>query len=215
MIIQHVIKGIKGLADDNMAQQIMYGGIKCRWWQNNDPLPAQEIADRLTDRNLDWHQNRYQDPDPSYPSNEPFCEHTPFISTTAGAVERDEYLFTNTLTPARQIALKFATDDWKADGYLFYCYLFVLGRPSVPLQAFSEEIRELNIYTAYSAFQPEGEITAKIWIPTAQIERVEFWPLSDAQTTGSGSIIPASVRVYSNPRYVPTEDLNNIRQFLT
>jgi len=214
MIIQHVIKGVKGIANDAQAQSIMDVGIKCRWWQNNDPLPANQIADRLTDRNLDWHQNHYSDPDPAEASGEPFFEHTPFISTTAGSVERDQYLFTNTRTPARKIALKFATDDWAADGYLFYCYLFVLGRPTIPLQQFSEEVRELNIYTGYSAFQPEGEITAKIWIPTAQIERVEFWSLADAKKTGAGQITPSTVRVFSNSRYVPPEKLNNVREYL-
>src|SRR5215467_13427895 len=121
MIIQHVIKGITGI-DERTAKGILSAGITCRWWHKVNPLPSHEIPQRLTDRNLDWHQNRYEEPDPSE-GGEEFCRHTPFISTTAGSVERDNVYQTNTLTPAWKEALRFATAHWTTDGYLFYCYL--------------------------------------------------------------------------------------------
>jgi hypothetical protein len=37
----------------------------------------------------------------------------------------------------------------------------------------SEEIRELNTYRRYSAFQTEGEIAAKIEVTAPQIEKYE------------------------------------------
>src|SRR5207249_738666 len=120
MIIQRVIKGISGISRTE-AQRVLSVGIVCNWWRKVDPLPRSEVPLRLTDRNLSWHQNRYTDPDPTE-GGEEFRRHTPFISTTAGTVQRDTVMSTNTLTPAWQIALRFATDGWKTDGCLFYCY---------------------------------------------------------------------------------------------
>ncbi|HWB85012.1 MAG TPA: hypothetical protein VG675_12780 [Bryobacteraceae bacterium] len=218
MIIQHVIKGINGI-DDAMARHLLDSGIKCLWWVNNDPLPFHEVPLRLNERNLDWHQNQYKQPDPLYPdaanpNNEPFHLHTPFVSATAGTVDRDAYQQTNTLTPAWEVALKFATDFWKSDGYLFYCYVFVIGKPAVGQQSFSEELRELNVYPGYSNFQPEGEITAKIVIPPAQIERAEFWSSQDAKTARDNKKLPAASRTLYGKHYVAPQDFNNVRDFL-
>jgi hypothetical protein len=79
--------------------------------------------------NLYWHQNRYETPDPKR-NNQHFYKETPFISTTAGTVERDNAITTNTTNLAQKIALDFATDTWNRDGWLFYCYDFILGRKS-------------------------------------------------------------------------------------
>ena len=125
-----------------------------------------------------WHQNKYDDPDPLR-SNQPFSEETPFISTTAGTVVRDNFNRTNILEPAQLTALRFATNGWQGSGMVVYCYVFILGKKAVGHEQFSEELRELNIYTGYSPYQPEGEITAKIQIPTTQIERIEVWIADD------------------------------------
>jgi hypothetical protein len=87
MIIQEVLKGISGINEDDV-NRIFAAGILCNWWRKVGQIPADEIPIRLTDRNLQWHQNRYEDPDP-LESNEVFKKHTPFISTTAGSVVRD------------------------------------------------------------------------------------------------------------------------------
>ena len=151
------------------------------------------MPDRLTETNLDWHQNSFNKPDPSH-GKQPFSLNTPFISTTAGTVERDTVNRTNTLTPAWKTALFFATDRWKTDGWLFDCHLFLIGKRAVRVEAFSEELRELNIYTAFSPFYVEGEITAKLVIPTAQIERADFWSLSDAKNAVASGILPTASR---------------------
>lgn len=185
----------------------------CNWWRKVTLLPNNEIPLRLTARNLDWHQNRYNDPDPAE-ANEPFREHTPFISVTAGTVERDNVRKRNILTPAWQIALEFATDGWSTDGYLFYCYVFILGRNSVAHQAFSEEIRELNIYAGFSPFQPEGEITAKIIIPPTQIEKFEFYEIARIRNDLAAGRFPTPTNANTNSLFQPPDDISNIRGFL-
>jgi len=211
VIIQRVIKGCSGLSD-GLAQQMLTSGIICNWWRKVVTLPQHEVPLRLTDRNLDWHQNAFLEPDPQE-GGEPFVRHTPFISTTAGTVERDEAMQRNLLFPAWQVALQFATNGWQEDGWLFYCYLFVLGRRSVPHQAFSEELRELNIHTGYSPFQPEGEIAAKIVIPAAQIERVERYDIDDLLGALDNGRRPVPAWSEANlVHFVPPERIMNIRQ---
>jgi hypothetical protein len=185
VIIQNVIKGIAGLSEADV-ERIFDKGITSNWLRNQGSIDIADIPVRLTKRNLHWHQNNYDKIDPLF-HNKTFSENTPFISTTAGSVERDAIWKKNSINRAKFEALKFATDGWQSDGWLFYCYLFTLGKPSVELQQFAEELRELHIHTGYSSYQPEGEITAKIVIPPAQIRHAELWTMKDikaAQNSG-------------------------------
>lgn len=199
----------------NYANIIFERGILCRWWEKVKSLPASEIHKRLNERNLYWHQNKYSDLDPMR-DNQPFSEETPFISTTAGTVRRDHFGQTNILEPAKLTALKFATDWWKSSGLVVFAYVFTLGKKSVGLRQFAEEIRELNIYTDFSPYQPEGEITAKIEIPTTQIERVEIWRANDfePQIQRGYFNLNKPTQSLSNPNYLPPNDYNNIRELL-
>lgn len=212
MIIQQVIKGLSNLTDKDV-DGIFRTGIVCNWWRTQGFLPQDQVPDRLTERNLYWHQNSYNKADPS-DGNNPFSLNTPFISTTAGTVERDTVNRTNTLTPAWKTALYFATDRWTTDGWLFHCHLFLIDKRAVRVEAFSEELRELNIYTAFSPFYVEGEITAKLVIPTAQIERADFWSLSDAKKAIASGTLPTPARTRSNGYYVTPTDYNNLRSLL-
>lgn len=212
MIIQQVIKGLNDLTD-TQVDEIFELGILCNWWRTLGHLPQDQVPQRLTERNLSWHQNAYAKSDPLQ-QNMPFSRNTPFISTTAGTVARDTANRTNTLTPAWKTALYFATDRWTKDGWLFYCYLFLIGKPAPLIEAFSEELRELNVYTGFSPFYLEGEITAKLVIPTAQIERADFWSLSDARSSMANGSLPAPARSRVNPHFVKPEDYNNLRRLL-
>ena len=214
VIIQKVIKGINGIGNQEV-QEVFHVGIQCNWWRNlpNRQLPRSRVLEKLTDRNLDWHQNFYDVSDPLESGN-PFKINTPYISTTAGTVERDVANYTTTLTPAWKVALGFATDGWKTDGWLFYCYLFVVGKRAAPIEAFSEEIRELNIYTGFSPYQPEGEITAKIVIPSPQIERAEYWDLAAIKNARNTQTLPAATSTIDNPNFVPPQNYNNLRELL-
>lgn len=217
MIIQRVIKGIPDLADRDV-DRILKSGIICNWWRLNVKnggtriLHAHEVQDRLNEDHLSWHQNQYEDPHPSY-NNEPFKDHTPFISTTAGTVEQDTAMNTHHYFVAWYEALRFATNFWQTDGWLFHAYVFVLGKKSIELRQFAEELRELNIYTRFSPFHPEGEITAKIIIPTTQIEKAEFYRIKDVdQALANGKRPSPSARdIRTNSSYQPPEKYVNLR----
>jgi hypothetical protein len=215
MIIQRVVKGISGITEDE-ARGILRQGIICRWWQQVGSLPAIEVPQRLTDRNLAWHQNRYEEADP-LENGEAFSLHTPYISTTAGTVERDVVRKTNVLHPAWEIGLRFATNFWQGDGYLFYCYVFTLSRKAVGHQPFAEEVRELNVYAGYSPYQVEGEMVAKIQIPPAQIEKAEFWAKDEALAAARARRIPTPdpARVLYNNLFVDPSEYNNVRDVLS
>ena len=168
MYVQWCAKGLNGITDDE-ARSVMLGsqGLICRWWRNVDPLPSNLIASKLTLRNLDWHVNRYSDYDPG--TGQPFCEGSPFISLSAGTVEREVFLKSNIAHTAWQTALGFATDWGAVEGYVYICYVIVALNSAVAVESVSEEVRELKTYRRYSAYNPEGEIAAKIRVPANQI----------------------------------------------
>lgn len=213
MIVQKVIRGI-GSISKAQAEEVFRSGITCNWWNKINTMPENEVHQRLTDRNLFWHQNRYSDPDPQ-DGGEEFYKHTPFISTTAGSIERDSSSGLNILHPAWLVALEFATDGWSRDAYLFHCYLFIIGKQCVSHRPFSEELRELNVYTGFSAFQPEGEITAKINIPPTQIEKYTFYTIAGIRNDLASGRIPEPVEEVRNQiTYRPPDEVSNIREVL-
>ncbi len=212
MIFQHVIKGINGINKATADEILLQRGIMCNWWREQETITTSEIISKLNKRNLDWHVNRYNVTDPL--TREPFSKNTPFISTTAGTVERDLLRATNVIHSALQVALEFATDGYRSDGYLFYCYVMVLGQKTVEHMAFAEEIRELNIYTRYSAYQLQGEITAKIYIPSTQIQRYEFYRISDINENLASGERPTSYLENENHNYLAPEDYSNVREIL-
>lgn len=57
--------------------------------------------------------------------------------------------------PCSQV-LQFATDGFRRRGYVL-----TLGKQSIPMREFAEEVRELHIYTSFLRYHPEGEIVAK------------------------------------------------------
>ncbi len=212
MIIQRVIKGIGGLTDQDV-DAIFEGGIPCNWWRTKGKLLQHLVPGKLTDSNLDRHRHAFKAPDPNE-GGAPFYQNTPFISTTAGTMNREVANRTNTLTPAWRPALFFATNRWKTDAWLFYCHLFVIGRAATPMEAFSEEVRDMNIYPDFSPFLPEGEITAKLVIPAAQIERADFFPLADARNAWNNGRLPSAAKSRSNRNFVKPESYNNLRDCL-
>jgi hypothetical protein len=171
MFFQKAIKGIAGLSRE-AADLTFLQGIHCNWWRRVHGITPFEIREKLTERNLDWHLNHYDDADP-FEGNTPFRENTPFISVTAGAVERDEFSRRNIVFDPLITALRFATRDFAEIGHIFYVYVFTLGRQSIEICEFAEEVRELNVYKNFLPFHPEGEITAKIEICGPRIEKWE------------------------------------------
>lgn len=167
MFVQRCIKGVwggpGGLAGEDHAdaERITQGGegIRCNWWRKEGQPTPEQVEERLRPDGLHDHIHRYAIAGPR----------TPFISLTAGSVERDRVTSINRLLTA-------------------------------------EEVRELHTYTGWSDFQLEGEITAKLLVPSHQIERCEYWDVSlDAA---------APLREAFNPRYQPPERVSNLREAL-
>ena len=87
--------------------------------------------------------------------------------------------------------------------------LGVVGlRPNMPVRYLAEEVRELNTYTKYSWFQPEGEIVAKIDVPARQIEKFEHY---DYREDRRGQLRIARLGIYDNPNYINPHNVTNYR----
>jgi hypothetical protein len=219
MIFQKVLKGIAGIdptddaESDKAAKNILRGvGILCNWWIRVKNLPEIEIRQKLTPRNLFWHLEHYDDHDPVTGAR--FCENTPYISTTAGCVERDGYRGVNHILSPFITALRFATDGFTRRGYVFYAYVLIIGKQSIPIREFAEEVRELHIYTSFLRYQPEGEIVAKISIPSVRLERVECYEPARARLQLRKGNKPTPEWVEINPNFQPPERFNNVREVL-
>jgi hypothetical protein len=210
MFFQRILKGISGIDDDFAMFTLREQGILCRWWQRVHTITPAETKERLTERNLYRHLSHYADPDPLF-QNDPFCDHTPFISTTAGAVERDAMLQVNRVYPPFMTALQFATQDLTAVGYVYFGYVCTLGKKSIELSQFAEEVRELNIFTSFQRYQLEGEIAAKIIIPSVNLEKYEKYDGARALQDLSNGQRPTPIDVQMNDGFAPPEQFNNIR----
>jgi hypothetical protein len=209
MFIQWCVKGVRSrLAgeepgagiDQAEARAMIEGGdgIKCNWWRNAGKISTAEQRDKLTQANLERHIHDY----------DRFKDETPFISLTAGCVERDAALRFNRIHEAQEVALRFATNLGERDGYLFYCWVVVGLKPAAGVEGVAEEVRELNTYLSYSDFQLEGEVTAKIYVPANQIQRFERWEAKDGRVTGKPDW------EYRNQRFDTPALISNIRHLL-
>jgi hypothetical protein len=208
MIIQWCIKGMS-LSNDQEARAIIDSrmGIVSNWWREVSRISPAEIRDKLTSVNLDLHVNHFTDPDPI--RNQPFSETTPFISLSSGTVERDSVAKTNYVHTALRTALWFGT-NFGATGtaYLYTCWLVVGVRAAVEVESVSEEVRDLNSYRRYSAYQTEGEVVAKVVIPDNQIQQCQRWTWSRAARTMSPGWIQ------KNPRFTRPDTLSNVRELI-
>lgn len=208
MYVQTAIKGMRHMDMDRARHAIAGAGLQCNWWRRAGTIEPTEIDQRLSSANLDLHVNSYDQVDPV--TGRPFCDGTPFISLAAGTVSRDAFLKTNFIHPAHQTALRFASDFGRHQGecYLFYCWVIVGLQPAVEVMPLAEEVRELNSYRRYSAFQLEGEIAAKVWIPSRQIHRFERY---EVHPSHRGTTI-RHVDTELNSHFVDPQNVVNIRE---
>lgn len=208
MIVQWCVKGLN-LPNDRTARQILdnRGGLACNWWRNTGSITPTGRRDQLTVAKLDLHINHFDSTDPH--TGDPFKEHTPFISLSAGTVSRNSAVQTNSVHRARRTALWFGTDFGQSpEAYLYLCWVILAPRQAVGIEGVAEEVRDLNTYRRYSAFQTEGEITAKVIVPDNQIMACEKWMLDSSMRSLKLSW------VYPNPRFTPPEQLSNVRELI-
>lgn len=218
MVFQKVLKGINGL-DNNQAKSIVDNGLMSNWWRKAGNITPADIKLHLNMDNLKLHLNRYHHPVP--PGNPlsilytgKFGNVSPFISTTAGTIERDLNTKRNLIFPPFMIALNFATNNNKSNGYIFYAYLMTVGKIAVEMEQFSEEIRNLYVYRDFQPYYRQGEIMAKVFIPSVQIEKVEGFSSASVKLAQSRGVLPVPDFVYDNPTYQAPEKLSNINEVL-
>lgn len=208
MIVQWCMKGMS-LSGDKEARAIIDSrmGILSNWWREVNRISPAGRRDKLTAANLDLHVNHFTDPDPV--TRQPFSKTTPFISFSSGTVERDSIVKTNYVNTALRTALWFGTNFGATDAaYLYTCWLIVAIHPAVEVEAVAEEVRDLNSYRRYSAYQTEGEVVAKVVVPDNQIQQCQKWTWDRASRTVSPGWIQ------KNPRFTPPDTLSNVRELI-
>jgi hypothetical protein len=211
MFVQMCIKGLCGITRDQAWAIATRRGLACAWWRSAQKISAAEISERLTPEELDLHVNSFDEQHPARGGM--VREESPFISLTAGSVERRAFLAQNEVHPAHEVAMNFATNFGQLRGecFLFYCWVLVGLRPNLAVRHLAEEVRELNTFTAYSRFQPEGEIVAKIEVPACQIEKFEHYEYSE---DAKGRVRIRQLGSHSNPNYIAPHEVTNLRERL-
>jgi hypothetical protein len=207
MIVQWCLKGMH-LDDDDEARDPIESrqGLMCNWWRDAKRINPALRRDKLTESNLDRHVNHFDSPEPL--SGRPFREVTPFISLSAGTVERDKVMRTNITHTARETALGFGSAFGRfSTAFLYRCWVVVSPRPTVGIEGVAEEVRELTSYRSYSAFQLEGEVVAKVIIPSNQIEYCERWDMSPALEW-------AAAWRHVNTAFTQPTELSNVRELI-
>ncbi|WP_433003274.1 hypothetical protein [Kribbella sp. CA-294648] len=208
MIVQWCIKGL-ALSSDTEAKRIIDSqqGLACNWWRTVGTISPAAVRAKLSVQNLDLHVNHFQTIDPA--TGQPFSQNSPFISLSAGTVERDVIAMTNHVRRARRTALWFGTEFGRQTmAYLYTCWVVVAPRQAVEIEGIAEEVRDLNTYRRYSAFQTEGEIAAKVVVPDNHIQSCEKW-----------EVLPHVRKLthawtHTNPRFTPPERLTNVRELI-
>lgn len=206
MIVQWCCKGVKNLSPSEVKWILMgQVGLRCRFWQLNDPLRYDVAVERLTERDLDLHVNHYDEVDPA--TGIEVRNQTVFISLAAGCVERDALRRRNVLHPALRTALFFATERAQRPGWVFTCYVLLAVNRASRVPGVAEEVRELNHQRPYSHYWPEGEVAAKINVPSRQILCAEHWePVGEATLRRTGG--------YRNLDFVHPDALLDLRQMI-
>lgn len=222
MFFQKVVKGIADLQRNEAERMVTTDGIACNWWRTVKKITPAEIQAQLTEKAILCHLNQYDDPLPSTHalakppySAKTYGNVTPFISTTAGAVQRDKFRQRNIIFPPFLTALRFATNNFRTSGFIFYAYICTLGKQSIPFEGLGEEVRELHIYQQYLPFHHEGEITAKILIPSSQIEQAVEYDGPVALQELRKKQMPSPIgKPILNLAYAKPEAYSNIRELL-
>lgn len=196
MIVQWCCKGIPSLTRKQVRKLLLGGeGLLCSLLFHTGRASLGKALNELSEANLDQHLHRYNN----------VSGRSAFISLSAGCVSRDTLIAHNVRYPARLTALAFATEWGRSAGWLFTCYVLVGINPAPEIPAVAEEVRELNHARRFSPYFTEGEIAAKINVPSRQILCAEHW-----EPDGGGY----KVSGYLNPRFVDPAPLVSERRQL-
>ena len=209
MIVQWCIKGIHLAGGDAEARAILDSpdGLMSAWVRREKSLRYAEIPPKLTRDNLNRHVNHFDEIDPT--TGLPYRVNSPFVSLSAGTIQRDTAAQTNLVHRARWRALQFGLDfGQQSEAFLFTCWVVLAPRPAPDIEGVAEEIRDLNAYRRYSEYQCEGEVTAKLRVPPNQIKCYQRWTWSRPrkQLTAFPPV--------PNLTFRPPELLSNVRELI-
>lgn len=182
MIVQSVIRGISGLrrdpADDEVGQIMNHSGLLCAAVRTGRAPTPDDAEELLGPAALDAHRHRHED----------VVDDSPYISMSAGTyVERDRH---NHAAFAFDTALSFATRGHQVPGWVFYGYVFLLGRPAGMHAEFGEEVRDVHQHPAWSRFRAEGEVAVPIRVPPRRLQRAELYTPEDVEAAVQAGIWP-------------------------
>lgn len=171
MIVQNVIRGISGLVrepgNDQVEAIMRRDGLLCAALRHGYAATAGGAEDLLGPRALDAHRHRHTH----------VKDASPYVSMTAGTyVERGAH---NHAASAFLTAVLFATDGLQQPGWLFYGYVFLLGRSAGGHAEFGEEVRDVHQHPAWSRFRAEGEIAVPVRVPPRRLLRAERYAPGD------------------------------------
>lgn len=202
MIVQKVVRGVSGLrrdpGNDEVAEIMSRFGLLCAAARTGRANLG-EAEDLLGLTALDDHRHRHE-----------LVRYTsPYISMTAGTYE--ERNKQNHAAFAVDTALAFATQGYQASGWIFYGYVFLLGKPAGRHAEFGEEVRDVHQHPAWSRFRGEGEVAVPIRVPPRRLQRAELYTPGDIlNAVQNGVWPPAPSDVVDNEaagRYSPPEDI--------
>ena len=208
MFFQHILKGIPEIEVKEVERIFAKTGLRCNWWLRTGSITSEQIKAKLNSDNLYRHLEHYQEVPPG--GERPFWKDTPFISTTAGTAVEDIEAKKLYIHDAFFEAAKWATKIFESDGWIFYGYVYVLGKPSIELQEFAEEVRNFHLYARFLRNRREGEITAKIEIPSVRLRCAELYHGPGLAEQLSREERPKPVKVVPNDAYCPPERYANI-----
>jgi hypothetical protein len=213
MIFQRVLKGLpaaapplRGLTDDRARVMVDGLGLLSSWWMNapDGNVSPLDVGAKLTEQALDDHLSDY----------DAVADTTAFISTTAGTVEVNAARKSYDQFLPEHTALRFATRNFSQTGYLLHAYVFVLGRKSVALQEFAEELRDVNLYSSRYEWHHEGEVVAKVHLPAQRIEKIERYSHTGLEAALDAHSVPTPDAVFAAPAvYRDPLDYINLRGF--
>ncbi|MGH8835606.1 MAG: hypothetical protein ACRDWG_11535 [Actinomycetes bacterium] len=185
MLLQEFVRGMRGLSPTEV-DAILADGMLCQALLNPPVLSPWEAEEQLSDVNLDRHRHDHA----AYGAS------SPYISTSAGTY-REGDLTTKFNQPmfALETALQFAVLLHRTDGWVFYGYHFILGRPAGRHAEFAEEVRDLHQHPQWSQFRGEGEIAAAVRIPSRRLRQAELYTYAHVTQAirSGGPLVPAAV----------------------
>jgi len=134
-----------------------------------------------------------------------FGGRTPYISLSAGVRQFVGSRARPFTFGALATAMDFATDFGTASGYVFSCWVVTSLKPVPEIPGLAEDLRDLNLFEEFSTYNHEGEIAAKLVVPSRQIDWVAKIDPNGHQTPAWGG-----AGIERNRDFTPPDRLSNV-----